>query len=381
MKGLGVTLPDFPGKRDKYKDREPREPTGWDAPTGWGVGDEIYGYDGSQDRARERAEKERADRAQGIVDAVGGGPAPRRTRDKQQPKGEWTLDGGWQPADDGPTETELAAAQEEAELDEEESFGSKPTPLHGAQEIDPRDQSLRNPLAPGIAELDAEFRAALEPTPVSEKYDPNAAPAMPTFSNPHFHPPKASQLEKMLSKQRKTRQELLDETDFEEEYAERNPGRTPLSPARHPFDADVDADSTDTFSLLSGSKINLGGLGPGWMEEHSDDLTPAERKRAAADRAETLQTLGIHLKKGELRTVQDDWRLLEEWHAKTAPERREPTRAEKRLKELKSNAWKIKSACALSEFSDGLIDLACCYVSAEAKEPKKAKGESAPSKK
>lgn len=62
----------------------------------------------------------------------------------------------------------------------------------------------------------------------------------------------------------------------------------------NPFDLDPSSDSGD-FSIASSVKVDLSGLGPGWMEEFSEELSVADRKAAARDRKRTFDSLGIYV--------------------------------------------------------------------------------------
>lgn len=61
-----------------------------------------------------------------------------------------------------------------------------------------------------------------------------------------------------------------------------------------PFDLDPSSDSGE-FSIASSVRVDLSGLGPGWMEEFSEELSVADRKAAARDRKRTFDSLGIYV--------------------------------------------------------------------------------------
>lgn len=302
MGSLGIELPPKTGRknRDLIMEKRAMEPTGWDAPTGWGIGDELEGFDGSDAALKEEAVKRKVDR---IVRSVGATPtSPPAPVDapsdeygvtktklkevkKKEPKGEWTLDGGWVSHDDPVALGERTPLN----LDELESEW-QPTPLVGAQVIDRSD------------EVDVSRRWSYDDDDVQS----------PTLASTFI--------------------------DSSSPSSSSSPSPSSSAGAKAFFDAaDVQGSSSsssfDGFSVSSPS-IDLSGLGPGWLESPDQEVvSPGDKRAMLKDRTATFKRLGIRVPKvraaplsvfssrkltiprlqNRARTVKDDWELLESW--------------------------------------------------------------------
>lgn len=71
------------------------------------------------------------------------------------------------------------------------------------------------------------------------------------------------------------------------------PEDLPPSIARDNFSGETAWDDTSDYAIASESKVNLSGLGPGWMEDHAGLMTTGAKKVAAKDRLATFKALGI----------------------------------------------------------------------------------------
>lgn len=265
MGSLGIELPVKTGRKNRELIMEKRaaEPTGWDSPRGWGIGDELQGYDGSEKAVKEKRAQKTVEK---IVRAVGATstrsnaeegllpPSDGNTKiklkssKKDATKGEWTLDGGWVP------NQEQAEIGQRTPLDLESEW--EPTPLVGAQEIDRSD------------ELDERERW--------------------TYDDPDIVDP--------------TTLSLAD--SFTDSSPSSSIPSTPVPGARPFFTAEevqssASSSAFGSASLSSSAPIDLAGLGPGWMETHDESApsSPKDLRAMAKDRTATFKRLGIRIPK------------------------------------------------------------------------------------
>jgi len=224
MSSLGVAIPDRPGKDWKreiqIEKRKEIKTRGWNSSEGWGIGDQIYGYDASAER------KQNVDRI--VAEAGGVNSLIKKKWKGLASDAEWTIEGGWKPKE-----------QKREELDEAE-LEWEPTALEGEMEIDPNAYQSKYPLRN-----------------LGPEEDNNAEPITPSYSS--------------------------------------NPPTLPPSVARS-FSIE-DLDSLPDVSFSAPSRINLSGLGPGWLEDaEAGDYPPSKEQRTSAlDRLKTFKRLGIEV--------------------------------------------------------------------------------------
>lgn len=282
MSALGVEVPERLGKRGQSLVKQ-KPKTGWDAPDGWGVGDQIYGYDGSEQAVKRREEEEnlaRILRSEGIKP-----PTKTRLRSEVEAEQRAALNEGketvkWLGRDVVPAEWEA-------------------TPLVGARVIDPaqysrpdedegEDEEEDDGQGWGIADDDSEdfdVEAYLAKHPegpdLGAAFDHSDASSMdgPIYPFRQPSPDLSSQLQPSSSS------DLSD-----------NSHHSLASPHFSIDDLKLDDPDSDlsTFSPASNSpKLALSNLGPGWMEGHDHELSPSEAKVAARDRMSTFKAFGI----------------------------------------------------------------------------------------
>lgn len=304
---LGVPLPERPQRTRKFvhwrKELQFSDPPkGWLSPEGWGIGDQIHGYDASKDR------KASVDR---IVAEAGGVNSLMREKKvrRKQVDGDWTSEGGW-----------IAKEKKAEELDEEEVKEWEPTQLVGEMEVDPDGYTPRFPIK-GMDKY--EF--------VEEEYEQGAAPR-----DDYDALAAAEQEAQEIAQQRRNARAGPS--------TEREPPPPGFPDTQPPalFSAE-DLDKMPDVSFAAPVRLDLAGLGPGWLEEvdlSTGAVSAKQRRVSAADRMKTFQRLGIKVPdlvrrlssptsqsilprltpprsvlvhQGRIRTVAEDWALLESW--------------------------------------------------------------------
>lgn len=237
MSSLGVGIPDRPGESDWKRElanerrNEKKFNSGWNSSEGWGIGDQIEGWDGSEQRRKELRK---------IVDEAGGpGSLIRKKPAKKPVKAEWTAEHGWKPLE-----------EKRGEFDDEEDDWD-PTELEGEMEMDPTAYQAKYPVRTSTDRVLEENHALDD----NEKNSRRRTTITPSFSS--------------------------------------NPPTLPESAART-FVAE-DLDKLPNVSFSSPAKIDLAGMGPGWLEEteFGGFVDEAAARSAAADRMKTFKRLGI----------------------------------------------------------------------------------------
>ena len=223
MTSLGVAIPDRPGmdwKREmQIEKRKEIKSRGWNSSEGWGIGDQIYGYDASAER--------KADVDRIVAEAGGRNSLIKKKWKSVASDAEWTTEGGWKPKEVRREELD------EAELEWE------PTALEGEMEIDPDAYKAKYPLRNlGLEEADNDDTTTTTPS-----------------------------------------------------YSSKTP-TLPPSVARS-FSIE-DLDSLPDVSFVAPARIDLSGLGPGWLEDAEVGAPdPKAQRISASDRMKTFKRLGI----------------------------------------------------------------------------------------
>ncbi|CED82391.1 Predicted UDP-galactose transporter [Phaffia rhodozyma] len=260
MRTLGVDIPAYPGRTSRKRDK--RSIMGFNTEEPVDLESLLQEHDGwSPESQQALGHLEKAGEID--PDDEGRSAVPER---KVRLKEAWSMDGEY--------------------LDGEEIVDGahvefKPTQLEGALEIDPATYA---------------------------DYLPRSDIRKPSPSNP-FTSPSQSNLSRTA--------EPEDTPGYYD--SETPPEQLPPSFARDSFKGDTAMDDTSDYSIAADSKVNLSGLGPGWMEDHTAEISAAAKRVAAKDRMTTFKALGIQVPDlGRPRTVEEDWAILEQWDGETS---------------------------------------------------------------